>query len=153
MAILWSLVAMPTLCRAGILVECCTQGFPGHEEGFPGHEILRSSPDKCPGSCPCDTSGDTPRGGDTSRGGDTPIDPESSQPRDCDTCTESCNVVSTHSKPSDGDDFAVMQVVAIVPVRSPCDVYLPHRHRLHPITTGQTGEPVPIPASERPRLI
>jgi len=103
--VVWSLVAMPTLCRAGILVECCTLGIPGHEKSY-------DAPDKCPGGCPCD------------EGDEAPDDKDSSHPRDCDSCTESCNVVSTHSKQTDGDDVAVMLVSAIAAAQTPCVAFL-----------------------------
>ena len=93
-AVVWSFVGMPTLCRAGILVECCTPGIPTHEKS-------QGAPDKCPNQCPDDD------------GEKCPGDTEPSEPRDCDSCTESCNVVSPHTKQTDADDFAVMRVAAI----------------------------------------
>ncbi len=132
--VVWSFVGMPTLCRAGILVECCTLGVPGHAKSH-------DAPDKCPDNCPCDTREETPD------------DTESSHPRDCDSCTESCNVVSPHSKQTDGDDFAVMLVAAMAVTQVRCDAFLPHQHRSRNLNTMQIGEHLPIPASERPLLI
>lgn len=125
---------MPTLCRAGVLVECCTLGIPGQEKPH-------DAPDRCPGDCPCDTRDETPDG------------TESSHPRDCDSCAESCNVVSPHSKETAGDDFAVMLVAAIAVTRVPCDAFPPHRHHSPKLDTVQLGEHIPIPASDRPLLI
>lgn len=125
---------MPILCRAGILVECCTLGIPGHEKSH-------DAPDKCPGDCPCDTREETPD------------DTESSHPRDCDSCTESCNVVSPYSKQTDGDDFVVMLVAVIAMVQVPCDAFLTHQHHCRSPNTIQLDENIPIPDSERPLLI
>ena len=133
-AVVWSLVGMPTLCRAGILVECCTLGIPGHEKSH-------DAPDKCPNQCPDD-------GGEKCPGDTGP-----SEPRDCDSCTESCNVVSPHSKQTDADDFAVMQVAAIAVAHVPCDAFLLHQHRSRNLNTIRLGEHLPIPASDRPLLI
>jgi len=108
---------------------------------FVGMPTLCDVPDKCPNGCPCDTSDDAPD------------DEDSSHPRDCDSCTESCNVVSTHSKPTDGDDFASMFVVAIDVVQIPCDALLPHQLHSYILNTEQLSEHIPIPASDRPRLI
>ena len=132
--VVWSFVGMPTLCRAGILVECCMQGIPVHEKSH-------DTPDKCPGDCPCD------------KPDEAPDDKDSSHPRDCDACTESCNVVSTHSKQTDGDDFAAKLVAAIVVAQVPCDVFLPHRHRSLNLNTTQLVEHLTIPDSDRPLLI
>ena len=125
---------MPTLCRAGILVECCALGIPGHEKSH-------DAPDKCPGDCPCDT-----REVDHD-------DTESSHPRDCDACTESCNVVSPHSKQTDGDDCPVIWAAAIVVAQLPCDAFLPHQHHLRKLNTVQFSEHLPYPDSDRPLLI
>ena len=132
-AVGWSLVGMPTLCRAGILVECCTLGIPGHEKSH-------GAPDQCPNQCPDD--------GEKCLGGTGP-----SEPRDCDSCTESCNVISPHSKQTDGDDFAVIlvSVIAVSPVRS--DAFLLHHHCSRHLNSMQFGEHIPVPASERPLLI
>ena len=136
--VVWSLVAMPTLCRAGVLVECCSLGIPGHEQS---HDEPRNTPDKCPGDCPCDTREEAPDG------------TESSHPRDCDSCTESCNVVSTHSKQTDGDDFAVVPVAAIAVAPVPCDAFLSHQYRSRNLNTTRLVEHLTIPDSDRPLLI
>ncbi len=125
---------MPTLCRAGILVECCASGVPGHEKS-------PDAPDECPNKCPCDTRKETPD------------DTESPEPRDCDSCTESCNVVSLHSKQTDSDDFAEMLVSVIAVTQMPCDLFLPHQHCSRDLNTTQLGEHLPIPACDRPFLI
>ncbi len=125
---------MPTLCRAGILVECCTPGIPVHEKSH-------DAPDKCPNNCPGDN------------GDKCPDDKESSEPRDCDSCTESCNVVSPHSKQTDADDFAVMLVTVMAVTQTNCDAFLPHQHRSRNPNTMQLGKHLPIPASDRPLLI
>jgi len=130
----WSFVGMPTLCRAGILVECCASGVSGHEKSH-------DAPDKCPNKCPCDNRDKCPD------------DTESSEPRDCDSCVESCNVVSLYSKQTDGDDFAEMLVSVIAVTQVPCDAFLSHQHRSRSRNTMQIGEHLPIPASDRPLLI
>lgn len=122
---------MPTLCRVGVLVECCHLGGPGHEKS-------NDAPDHCPNKCPCDTREQAPD------------DTESSEPRDCDSCAESCNVVSPYSKQTDGDDLAAM-VMAVMQV--PCDAFVTLQHRSRSLNPTQPGERVPIPASERPLLI
>ncbi len=129
----WSFVGMPALCRAGILVECCALGLP--------HEKSHDAPEKCPGDCPCDNRDESPD------------DRESSEPRDCDSCTESCNVVSLYSKQSDSDDFAEMPVLVITVTRGPCDAILSHPHHSRNRNTTQIDEHLPIPASDRPLLI
>ncbi len=132
--VVWSFVGMPTLCRAGILVECCTLGVPGHEKSH-------DAPDKCPNNCPCDNRDKCPD------------DTESSEPRDCDSCAESCNVVSTHSKQTDGDDFAVMLVALIAVTQVTRDAFLPHQHRSRNLNTMWLGKHLPILPSDRPLLI
>ncbi len=133
-AVAWSFVGMPTLCRAGILVECCSREIPGHEKSH-------DAPDKCPGGCPCDTREETHD------------DTESSEPRDCDACTESCNVVSAHTKQTDGDDFAVILDAAIVVAQVRCNSFLPHQHRSCNLNTTRLVEHLSIPDSDRPLLI
>ncbi len=128
---------MPTLCRAGILVECCASGVPGHDKSH-------DAPDKCPNKCPC---------GNRDKYPDDTDDPESSEPRDCDSCAESCNVVSLHSKQTDSDDIGVMLVAVIAVTQVPCDAILSHQHRSRNRNTMQIGENLPIPASDRPLLI
>jgi len=125
---------MPTLCRAGILVECCTLGIPGHEKSH-------DSPDGCPDDCPCDLRDEAPD------------DSDSSHPRDCDSCTESCNVVSPHSKQTDADDFTIMLVAAIAVTQARYDSFLSRPHRSRNLIAMQQGEHLPIPASDRPLLI
>ena len=133
-AVVWSFVGMPTLCRAGILVECCAFGVPDIEKSH-------NAPDKCPDNCPCDTREETTD------------DTESSHPRDCDSCAESCNVVSPRSQQTDGDAVAVMLVAAMAVAQAPCDALLPHQHRSGNLNTMQLSEHVPIPPSDRPLLI
>ncbi len=125
---------MPTLCRAGILVECCTQGIPGHEKSH-------DAPDRCPGGCPCN------------KNDEAPDDDDSSHPRDCDSCAESCNVVSTHSKQTDGDDVAVMLVVTIAVAQVPCDAFLSHQYHSRNLNATRLVELLTIPDSDRPLLI
>ncbi len=125
---------MPTLCRAGILVECCTLWIPGHEKAH-------DSTDNCPNNCPDDNRDKYPD------------DTRSSEPRDCDSCAESCNVVSPRFKQTDGDDFAVMRVAAIAVAHMPCDAFLTHQHRSGDLRTMQLAEHVRIPPSDRPLLI
>ena len=134
LVVVWSFVGMPTLCRAGILVECCAFEVAGHEKSH-------DAPERCPDHCPCDTREESPD------------DSESSHPRECDTCAESCNVVSPHSKPTDGDDFAVTQIAAMAVAQIPCDAFVPHQHRWRNLNTMQPGEHLPIRASDRPLLI
>lgn len=124
---------MPTLCRAGILVECCKLGV--------AHEKSHDAPDKCSNGCPCDKSDEAPG------------DEDSSHPRDCDSCTESCKVVSTHSKQTDGDDFASMFFAAIAAAQIPNDALLPHQLHSCKLNIEQLSEHIPIPASDRPLLI
>ena len=133
-AVVWSFVGMPALCRAGILVECCTLGIPGHAKSH-------DAPDECTDDCPCDTREETPDG------------TESSHPRDCDSCAESCDVVSTHSKQTDDEDFAVLLVAEIAVAQVPCDAFLTHQHHSRSPNTIQLNENIPIPPSDRPLLI
>ena len=133
-AVVWSLVGMPMLCRAGILVECCTLGIPGHEKSH-------GAPDKCPNKCPDDDGEKCP--GDTGP----------SEPRDCDSCTETCNVVSLHSKQTGSDDFAEMLVSVIAMTQVPFDAFLSHQHRLRNRNMMQIRGHLPIRASDRPLLI
>ncbi len=125
---------MPTLCRAGILVECCTLGVAAPKKSH-------DAPDKCPNQCPDDNRDKCPD------------DTESSHPRDCDSCAEACNAVSPHSKQTDADDFAVMLVAAIAVAHFPCDAFLLHQRRSRNLNTIQLGENLAIPASDRPLLI
>ena len=125
---------MPALCRAGILVECCTLGVPAPQKSY-------DAPDKRPNNCPDDN------------GEKWPNDTTSSEPRVCDSCAEACNAVSPHSKQTDADDFAVMLVAAIAVAHFSCDAFLPHQHGLRNLNTIQLGENLAIVASERPLLI
>ncbi len=125
---------MPTLCRAGILVECCASGIPERLESHDG-------PDKCPGDCPCDTREEAPD------------HTKSTHPRDCDSCAESCNVVSMHSKPTHGDGFAVMLFTGLAVAQVPCSAFLPHQHRSHNLKTMQLVEHIPMSVSDRPLRI
>lgn len=123
---------MPTLCRAGVLVECCALGIPAHEGS-------RDAPAEYPSGCPCDGDGCS-------------NNTESPEPRDCDSCAESCNVVSTHSKQSD-DDFAVLLVVGVVSMQAPNDALPQHEIRTRDLSTARLREHLPIPISDRPLLI
>lgn len=125
---------MPTLCRAGILVECCASGVPAHEKSH-------DAPYDCPNQCPDDNREKCPD------------DTGSSESRDCDSCAEACSAVSLHSKHTDGDDFAVMLVAVNAVTQVPYDAFLPHQHRSRNLNTMQIGEHLPIPASVRPLLI
>ncbi len=125
---------MPTLCRAGILVDCCTLGIPEHEKSH-------GAPDQCPGNCPDDNRDKCPD------------DSESPEPRDCDSCTESCNVVSPHSKQTDAEDFAARLVAVIAVTQVPCDALLPEQHGSRSRNTTPPGEHHSIPPSDRPLLI
>jgi len=125
---------MPTLCRAGILVECCVLGIPENEGP-------QDAPGGCPGDCPCDTRDESTD------------DTESSSPRNCDTCTESCNVISTHSKQTDGDDFTVKLVVTTAAAKAPCDDMLSHQCRSHNLDATRLTQHLRVPTSDRPLLI
>ena len=125
---------MPTLCRAGILVECCASGVPGHEKSH-------DAPPDCPNQCPDDNREKCPD--DTGPSG----------PRDCDFCAEACDVVSPQKKRTSDDSVAVMFVAVIAVTQVPGDAYLPHQHRSRNLNTIQLGEHLPFPVSDRPLLI
>ena len=132
--VVWSLVGMQTLCRAGILVACCASGVSAHEKSH-------DAPDECPHKC---------REGNRETCSD---DTKSSGPRDCDSCGDACNAVSPHSKQTSDDDVAVMFVAVIAVTQLPGDVYLPHQYRSRNLSTLQLREHLPIPVSDRPLLI
>ncbi len=125
---------MPTLCRAGILVECCASGVPADEKSH-------DAPDECPNHCPGDNREKCPD------------DTESSEPRDCDSCADACNVISPHSRQTSDDDVAVMLVAVISVAQVPGEAYLPHQHRSRDLSTVQLREHLPFPVSDRPLLI
>jgi hypothetical protein len=133
-AVVWSFVAMPALCRAGVLVECCASEVPVREKSH-------DAPDECPGKCPDDNREKCP----DSTG--------SSGPRDCDSCAEACNAVSPHSRQISDDDIAFMSVTVIAVTPIPGDAYLLHQHRSPDPSTVQLREHLPIPVSDRPLLI
>ena len=130
-AVTWSFVGVPTLCRAGILVECC-------DSGIPGHDTSNDAPGKCPSNDPRDKCSDGT---------------ESSRPRDCDSCAESCHVVSPHTKQTDRDHFAVMFVPLIAVTQPLCDAFVLDQHRPRRLNSVQFGENVPVAPSDRPLLI
>ena len=130
-AVVWSFVGMPMLCRAGVLVECCDSGVPARGKS---HDTPVQRPCKCPNEkCPENTG--------------------PSEPRDCDSCTESCNGVSPHSKHTDDDDLAITLVAAPAATQALADERLPHRYRSHDASAEQLLEHLPYPVSDRPLLI
>ncbi len=137
-AVAWSFVGMPVLCRAGILVECCTSGVPAHEKSLGAQD---GCPSKCPNKCP-----------DNNRE-KCPDDPESSEPRDCDSCAETCNVVSPHSKQADRDHFAVTLVAASAAAQALAEQCPPHPYCSRDMSAEQFHEHMPYPVSDRPLLI
>ena len=82
-----------------------------------------------------------------------PEDTGASEPRDGDSCTESCNVVSPHSKHTDDDDLAITLVAAPAATQALADERLPHRYRSHDASAEQLLEHLPYPVSDRPLLI
>jgi hypothetical protein len=64
----WSLVAAPALCRAGVLAACCTHGEPANAE------------QTCCASAACAPA-------------DLPAD-SAPQPRDCESCAEVCKAAA-----------------------------------------------------------
>lgn len=65
---LWSLIVAPNLCRAGLLTSCCTPGKSVQE--------VSVASDGCCGEK------------------HTPVDsPSKSEPRECDSCAQVCDVV------------------------------------------------------------
>ncbi len=133
-AVAWSLVGMPMLCRAGILVECCASGVPAREKPH-------DAPDECPNKCPDDNCEKWPD------------DTGPSEPRDCNSCSEACNVVSPHSKQTSDNDIAIMFVAAIAVTQVPGDKYLWHQHCSRDANAEQLKENIPFPVSDRPLLI
>ena len=132
--VVWSFVGMPTLCRAGVLVECCALGVPGHEKP-------NDAPDECANKCSCDNRDKYPD------------DTESSEPRDCDSCTESCNVVSPYSKQADRAYFAAARVAVTAAAQAFAEGCLPHANRSRDMSAAQLPEHIPYPVSDRPLLI
>ena len=86
LAAIWALVGAPSLCRAGVLVECC---LPAHHADEESH----GCPDDCPNGCP-DESPD-----------ETPADTGTSNERDCSSCADVCKSMSLAPEKMAGEDF------------------------------------------------
>jgi hypothetical protein len=143
---------MPMLCRAGVLVECCTTGVPRHDTSHEtSGDVLNEGPSPCSGGCRCDeVDGGVSNDGRLSASSEQH---ERSEPRDCDSCAKSCDVVSLHVKPTDGNGVTVMSVAATVVARISCDVCLSQRRNSLGSSAVQIGQHIFIPPSERPFLI
>ena len=83
---IWGLVGLPSLCRAGVLVECCV----------PAHHTEKESP-RCPDGCPNKCPNESPDKGPDSTG--------SSGERDCSSCVGVCNWMSLAPQKLAAEDF------------------------------------------------
>ncbi len=131
---IWGLVAMPSLCRAGVLVACCAP-TDCPEETSPG------CPGGCPNSCPGESTDEDPD--------DTP----SSGERDCSSCADVCNLVSLAIGKA-GSKVVASAFAAVVPVTAALADGFPSArptwlHALH----WRPRENLPFPKSVRPLLL
>jgi hypothetical protein len=130
----WVLVAMPALCRGGVLVACCA---PTHD----AEETSQGCPDGCPNSCP-DESAD-----------ECPDDTRSSDERDCSSCADICHSVSlTPGKP--GSKAVEITFVPAVPATEAlAGGLLSVRYAWPDAFDRRPRENLPFPASDRPLLL
>ncbi|MCH8243335.1 MAG: hypothetical protein IH897_12110 [Planctomycetes bacterium] len=127
---IWALVGAPSLCRAGVLVECC---LPAHRADEESHGCPNGCPDKSPEKTPADT--------------------DTSNERDCSTCADVCKSMSLAPEKMAGQDLAnsagpvVATTAALTDGRpSSLDVW-PDECKRWP------REKLPYPTSDRPLLI
>lgn len=131
---IWALVGAPSLCQAGVLVECCV---PAHHADEESH----GCPDDCPNKCP-DRSPEQ-----------TPVDTDTSNERDCSTCADVCKSMSLAPVKIAGEDLAntsgpVVATTAALTDGCPSslDASLDESKR-------QPRQKLPFPTSDLPLLI
>lgn len=139
-AAVWGLVGMPTLCRGGILVECCVPPQCA-EEGSCGFSDASST------SCPHESSDRCP--------GDT----ESSDERDCSSCRECsfCADICNSASLTTGKLGVENLKITIAPVVLTTESLAggpPSIHHASPVDSHRhLHENLPFPPSDRPLLI
>ena len=132
--VVWSFVGVPTLCRAGFLVECCAPAAPLHTESH-------GNPDECPDKCPGHEPHECPDG------------TESPEPRDCGSCAEACNAVSPHQKTVANEELTSTPATTVATPRAYASRDASPSHALPDIFDGWPRKYLPYPVSDRPLLI
>ncbi len=125
---------MPTLCRAGVLVECCA---PTHH----AEETSQSCPDGCPSRCP-DESPDK-----------CPDDTESSDERDCATCAGICNSVCLSTGKQGSEDMEITSAPVLLTAKALAGGLPSVRYASRDAPNRRPRENLPFATSDRPLLL
>jgi len=130
----WALIAVPALCRAGLLVDCCA-----------AVDTQKRDSAACPSGCPNRCSTDEPS--------PSPVDQQRPEGRDCSACAEACNSVAVVADRTGGADLPtdLMPTAWADLVRD--DGPAPALHVRARVPDHQTRIALPFPISDRPLLL
>lgn len=134
LAAIWALVGAPSLCRAGVLVECC---LPAHH----ADEESRGCPDDCPNGCPDESPEETP------------ADTGTSNERDCSSCADVCKSMFLAPEKMAGEDLENAPAPVVATTAALTDGF-PSTPDASPDECKRwPREKLPYPTSDRPLLI